>query len=128
MLSSHVDTDLSPQTDSPAGRTATGLARRPKIFSHIDGLMLLALSVVVAVLRWPYFGKPMSPDEGGYLLVGSQWSAGASLYGNFWVDRPPGLMMIFEVAARAGGLVPLRLIGMSAAIISVVLSGLVGRL
>lgn len=45
-------------------------------------------------------------------MVGGQWhAAGASLYGNYWVDRPPVLIGIFQIASSLGGLIALRVIG-----------------
>src|SRR3982750_230264 len=49
----------------------------------------------------PFVGRPLSPDEAGFLIVGGQWGEGSSLYGDFWVDRPPVLVAIFEAAAAA---------------------------
>jgi len=81
------------------------------------------------LLGWlPFVGRSLSPDEAGYLIVGGQWADGSSLYGDYWVDRPPGLVAIFEAADALGGAVPLRLIGMLAAVLTVVLSGVLGRI
>ena len=67
-------------------------------------------------LGWlPFVGRSLSPDEAGYLIVGGQWTDGSSLYGDYWVDRPPALIAIFEAADALGGAVPLRLIGALAA-------------
>ena len=80
-------------------------------------------------LGWlPFVGRPLSPDEAGYLIVGGQWTEGTSLYGDYWVDRPPGLIAIFELADALGGAVPLRLLGAIAAVLTVILSGVLGRL
>ena len=55
-------------------------------------------------LGWlPFMARPLSPDEAGYLIVGGQWAEGSSLYGDYWVDRPPGLIAIFELAETMGG-------------------------
>jgi hypothetical protein len=79
-------------------------------------------------LGWlPFLGRSLSPDEAGYLVVGGQWADGSSLYGDFWVDRPPVLIAIFEGADAMGGAVPLRLVGVLAAVLTVVLSGVLGR-
>ena len=44
--------------------------------------------------------------------MGAQWNgAGSSLYGNYFVDRPPLLVSIFRCAASLGGITALRLIG-----------------
>lgn len=89
----------------------------------------MALLSAGACLGWlPFLGRSPSPDEGGFLLVGGQWSAGSSLYGDLWVDRPPGLIAVFGLADALGGIVPLRLMGALAAVATVVAAGLLGRL
>jgi hypothetical protein len=82
----------------------------------------------VALAWLPFVGRSLSPDEAGYLIVGGQWADGSSLYGDYWVDRPPVLVAVFEVADALGGAVPLRLIGALAAVLTVVLSGVLGRI
>lgn len=68
------------------------------------------------VLRLPFLNHAASPDEAGFLIVGSQWHAGGtSLYGNYWVDRPPLLIGIFRLASMLGGLPALRVLGCLAA-------------
>jgi hypothetical protein len=80
-------------------------------------------------LGWlPFAGRSLSPDEAGYLIVGGQWNQGSSLYGDYWVDRPPALIAIFEAADALGGTVPLRLFGALAAALTVALAGVLGRL
>jgi hypothetical protein len=81
-----------------------------------------------AGLAWvPFMTKPVSPDEGGFLLVAAQWQPGGSLYGHYWVDRPPLLITIFDVASYLGGATALRLIGMGAVVVSVALAGRIAR-
>jgi hypothetical protein len=83
--------------------------------------MLRAPAVPVAmaavlVARMLFVARPASPDEAGFLMVASQWHVGGtSLYGNYWVDRPPLLIGIFRIADLAGGLTALRVIGALAA-------------
>ena len=75
------------------------------------------IAALVVVLRLPLLDQALSPDEAGFLMVGGHWHAGGtSLYGNYWVDRPPLLVTIFRLASVTGGLVPLRLIGCLAAV------------
>ncbi len=89
--------------------------------------VLLAVLAVVAV-RLPTLTDPLSPDEGGFLLVGGQWHAGGgSLYGAYWVDRPPLLLAIFALAHALGGPLALRLIGCVAAASVVALAGVLGH-
>ncbi len=61
-------------------------------------LVLLCLCVVLA--RATYVPRPLRNDEGGYLLVARHWHGGGEfLYGDYFVDRPPLLMLIFRVAS-----------------------------
>jgi hypothetical protein len=87
------------------------------------------LVAAAAALAWtPFVAAPLSPDEGGFLLVASQWRPGSSLYGHYWVDRPPLLISIFDLADHAGGAVGLRLIGIAAVLASVLLADRLARL
>jgi hypothetical protein len=80
-------------------------------------------------MRLPGLGHAPRPDEAGFLAVAQQWHAGgSSLYGSYWVDRPPLLITIFGVAARLGGIVPLRLVGCVAVACIVIGVGHVARL
>ncbi len=89
----------------------------------------VALLAVLAVLvRLPYLTSPLTSDEAGFLMVGSQWSPGTSLYGAYWVDRPPGLVAIFAVVSDLGGQVALRLVGAAAAALAVLAAAAIGRL
>ncbi|MEO7351466.1 MAG: hypothetical protein ABIW17_06175, partial [Marmoricola sp.] len=83
----------------------------------------------VAVLaRLPFLAADPSKDEAGFLMVGQQWhAAGKSLYGNYWVDRPPLLITIFRAADQLGGLLPLRLIGCVATVLIVLGAARVAR-
>ncbi|RNM16256.1 ArnT family glycosyltransferase [Nocardioides pocheonensis] len=75
----------------------------------------IATAAVVA-LRMLLVARPASPDEAGFLMVASQWHVGGtSLYGNYWVDRPPLLIGLFRIADLAGGLTALRILGALAA-------------
>jgi hypothetical protein len=89
---------------------------------------VIAMAVGVCLGWLPFVGRSLSPDEAGYLIVGGQWGEGSSLYGDFWVDRPPVLIAIFQAADALGGAVPLRLIGTLAAVLTVILSGVLGRI
>ncbi len=87
-------------------------------------LGVLAAALAVALARLPFVDGWLGRDESGYLAVGQQWHAGGtSLYGGYWVDRPPLLVSVFRLAAVLGGAVPLRLIGVVAAVVSVVAVG-----
>src|SRR3954467_3713079 len=87
----------------------------------------VVMASAVFLVWLPFAARSLSPDEAGYLIVGGQWGHGSSLYGDYWVDRPPALVAIFEAADALGGTVPLRLVGAAAALLTVVLSGVLGR-
>ncbi len=83
--------------------------------------------VGITVCLWvPTLSAPLTSDEGGFLMVGGQWHAGTSLYGDYWVDRPPLLIALFGVVHLLGGAIPLRLLGLLCATASIVLSQAVG--
>jgi hypothetical protein len=80
---------LSPTRDEPARRGRTTTRRF---------LVLLCLGVVLA--RTTYVPRPLRNDEGGYLLVARHWHTGGEfLYGDYFVDRPPLLLLLFRVAS-----------------------------
>jgi 4-amino-4-deoxy-L-arabinose transferase-like glycosyltransferase len=82
-----------------------------------------------ALLGWlPFLWRPLSPDEGGLLLVASQWGPGSSLYGDYWVDRPPVLIGLFALVDGIGDPWALRLLGCLAVVLTVLLAAMVGRL
>lgn len=90
------------------------------------GVVLVLAAGGVAV-RLPFLATPLSPDEGGFLMVAAQWSPGTSLYGDYWVDRPPLMIGLFQLANLGGGAVALRLMGIAAVVVSVLLAAMVGR-
>ena len=85
--------------------------------------------LAVVVVRLTYVWQPLRFDESGYLMVARQWHGGGPfLYGDYWVDRPPGLMLIFRVASlfEADGAV--RVIGIVFALLFVLAAARVGWL
>ncbi len=61
---------------------------------------LVPLCLVVVLVRATYVPRPLRNDEGGYLLIARQWHTGGEfMYGDYFVDRPPLLMLIFKVAS-----------------------------
>lgn len=84
----------------------------------------------------PFREVPLSPDEAGFWMLAQQWHAGPSLYGHYWVDRPPLLLWVFSLAGHlpaghgATGLTApgLKALGALASGLSVVLAGVIARL
>ncbi|MDI6912242.1 hypothetical protein [Nocardioides sp.] len=97
------------------------------------GLLLLAAAAAFAA--WlPFLHDPLSSDESGFLLLGQHWHPGSSLYGDYWVDRPPLLVWLFSIAGHltpSGGVVvapAVKLMGATASAVSVLLAGVLGGL
>ncbi len=88
-------------------------SRQPSVPLAAHLALVLVLMIVVRLL---YIGEAPGRDEAGFLLVGSGWDHGSSLYGSFWVDRPPLLIWIMEVA---GSVTALRLWGLGASVLMV---------
>ncbi|RLV47738.1 hypothetical protein D9V37_16475 [Nocardioides mangrovicus] len=85
---------------------------------------VLGLAVLTVLLRLPYLASPVSSDEAGFAMLARQWASGhGSLYGGFWVDRPPLLVALYALA-DVGGLVGLRVLGCLAAAVTVLGVGL----
>jgi Dolichyl-phosphate-mannose-protein mannosyltransferase len=90
--------------------------------SAVAGCVLLAL-----VLRAPYLAVPLGRDEGGLAFIAQNWGRGyGSLYGSYWLDRPPLLVVLFR-AAVLGGDLGVRLLGAVAAAALVAAIALLGR-
>ncbi|WP_067433407.1 hypothetical protein [Nocardioides jensenii] len=91
-------------------------------------LIVVALAALTCLLGWvPFMGRPLSPDESGLLMVARQWGPGDSLYGNYWVDRPPVLIALVALGNLLGGAWGLRLLGVITVFCSVLLAGRLGR-
>ena len=89
---------------------------------------VVALAAAAGLCLVPFAGRALSPDEGGLLLLAGQWTPGSSLYGDYFVDRPPGLIGLAAVADVAGGDWAFRALGILAVVVTVLLSGALGRL
>ena len=86
---------------------------------------VVVLALVSMAVRLPLTARPLSSDEGGFLMVAGQWAHGTSLYGNYWVDRPPLLITLCQVAQ--GSATGLRLLGAASVGTSVLLAGALAR-
>lgn len=62
--------------------------------------------------RFPSLLWPLRPDEAGFLLVARAWHPEPeSLYGHYWVDRPPPVIWIMQATDAVGGPYAHRLLG-----------------
>lgn len=76
------------------------------------------------------------PDEAGYLTLAEQWKPGTSLYGDYFVDRPPLLILIYSIVGMVatagpspdGAISPgIRLLGGLLAAMCVILAAVLAR-
>lgn len=115
--------------DSPVPSAGRGWGRRAVI-----GVGAAAL---VAMAAWiPFLDVPLGPDEAGFLMLGQHWHSGTSLYGDYWVDRPPLLLWLFSLAGHlwpvghgAAGLTApgVKVLGALASGLSIVLAAVIAR-
>ena len=110
-------------TSATVGRPPVVAALRGRVNGRVAAIALAAVGV-----RAGFVTMPLRPDEGGFLMIAAQWRPGSSLYGDYWVDRPPLLLDVFSLADAWGGGIALRVIGLALVAASVLLAGRVGRL
>jgi putative flippase GtrA len=106
----------------PTGRPwARALDRLHTQESQVRFWVLFAIAITL-VLRAPWLDAPLGNDEGGLAYIASSWNDdGAFLYGDSFIDRPPGLLLIFRLAVATGGTAAVRTIGVVAAILLILI-------
>jgi 4-amino-4-deoxy-L-arabinose transferase-like glycosyltransferase len=111
-----------------------GPTPRPASVAAADGerrrtwLVLGAALVLCLGLRLPYMNFPLGIDEGGVAFIAKAWGTGGhgSLYGAYWLDRPPFLVALYKLAVP-GGQVGIRVLGAVAALALVAGTTLIAR-
>ncbi|WP_372728009.1 hypothetical protein [Nocardioides sp.] len=114
----------TPTGAHPLRRYATGL------FSLIDSRWTPLVAAAAAVLlRLPALATPLRSDESGFLLVARAWDPQPdSLFGPYFVDRPPLLIAAVRLADWVGGPYFLRVVGAVACGLLVLAAAQVARL
>lgn len=91
--------------DRPVDVNATR-AGRPAFLTRSAGERLLSVAgacVATAMIHAFLLRRALGPDEAGFSVVARFWhESEPHLYGPLWVDRPPGLVAVFDVANRLG--------------------------
>jgi len=78
--------------------------------------VVAACALLALALRAPFFSAALGRDEGGIAFIARQWPGGhGSLYGAYWLDRPPLLLALFKLAIT-GGVLGVRALGAAAAV------------
>ncbi|MCF6378861.1 hypothetical protein L2K70_14695 [Nocardioides KLBMP 9356] len=69
-------------------------------------------AVTAFVARFPGLLWPLRPDEAGFLLVARSWHPEPdSVYGRYFVDRPPPIIWLMQATDAVGGAYSHRLVG-----------------
>lgn len=80
------------------------------------------------LLRIPWFGVALGNDEGGLAYIAGAWhDDGRFPYGDYFIDRPPLLLLLYRFAALTGGTASVRTIGVLAVLALVVVTALLAR-
>jgi 4-amino-4-deoxy-L-arabinose transferase-like glycosyltransferase len=91
---------VHPFPSAPPGRLTPDWATI-RTFSRRHSVMLACLATLSVHLL--SLARQLGSDEGGFAVVARHWrDGGPFLYGPQWVDRPPGLIALFDVAQRLG--------------------------
>lgn len=86
------------------------------------------IAVLAALARFPGALWPLRPDEAGFLLVARSWHPTAdSLYGPYFVDRPPLLIAVVKAVDAAAGPYALRLVAALGCSVAVLLAAACAR-
>lgn len=60
------------------------------------GWWVAGAAATSVLLRLPSLHAPLGPDEAGALVVARAWQSGARLYVDAFVDRPQGVVLLFQ--------------------------------
>lgn len=90
----------------------------------------MAYAALAAFLfRLPGLTRPIRADEAGFVLVARAWDPSAhSVYGPYWVDRPPQLIAVVRAADALGGPQVLRVVGALGCAVLVLLAAQLARM
>ena len=115
-------------------RTAAPMRAIVRVERRVGLLVESRWTVAVAaaaafLLRLPGLTRPVRADEAGFVLVARTWDPMAdSLYGAYFVDRPPLLIALFKASDAIGGPLFIRLVGAFACAALVLAAAWVARL
>lgn len=85
-------------------------------------------ALAAAVFRFPGLLYPLGSDESGYTLVARTWDPQPdSVYGRYWVDRPPTLIALIRLSDAIGGASFIRVVAAIGCAVLVVLSAATAR-
>jgi hypothetical protein len=96
----------------------------------VDSRWTIAVAAGVAfLLRLLGLTRPVRADEAGFELVARSWHPTAdSVYGAYFVDKPPPLIGLFKLSDAIGGPLFIRVLGAVACAVLVLVAAAVARL
>lgn len=99
----------STDVNAPAGGRSAATRGTLTGSSRATLATVVVCAVVAAAARLPTIGWSPGPDESGFTLVARHWSPTPdSLYGPYWVDRPPALIALIRLTDSVGGVHGIR--------------------
>jgi 4-amino-4-deoxy-L-arabinose transferase-like glycosyltransferase len=108
--------------DRPAAVAPARSGERRLTYIVLAGALLATVA-----LRLLYIGFSLGIDEGGVAFIAKAWGTGhGSLYGAYWLDRPPLLVALYKLAVT-GGATGIRVLGIVAALALVTITTVVTR-
>ena len=100
------------------------MGRNPTTLGRV--VWLAAGAAVLA--RFPGLLWPLRPDEAGFLLVARSWQPEPdSVYGHYWVDRPPFIIWLMRATDALVGPYAHRAVGALASALLVLAAGAAAR-
>ena len=99
----------------------------PRTSARKSALVVGVFALFTLVLRAPYLTTPLLPDESGLLIIAQNWGEGPFLYGDYFVGRGIGMMLVYSLADALGGELALRLIACLFAAALVIAAGWAGH-
>ena len=102
------------RTDARTATPVRAIVRAERLVGGwVDSRWTVAVAAAAAfLLRLPGLTRPVRADEAGYQLVARAWHAMPdSLYGAYFVDRPPLMIALFKLSDAIGGPLFIRFLG-----------------
>jgi len=94
-----------------SGRPARSPAGRRRWLNRRAILWPGGCSLLCLLLRLPFIATPLGIDEGGDAFIAQHWAnTHGSVYGAYWLDRPPLLLLLYKVGL-IGGTLGIRIMG-----------------
>ena len=94
------------RTDARTATPVRAIVRAERLVGGwVDSRWTVAVAAAAAfLLRLPGLTRPVRADEAGYQLVARAWHAMPdSVYGAYFVDRPPPMIALFKLSDAIGG-------------------------